>query len=109
MIQNRKIMRLIEDFDEVIDDFEEVVARHPAQSIAPIDSGASLISMLESSTTICLPIGEEINAGLCLACDHFVGCQRDASGSIVVHCWTHKRRTRLARGTQSVPVPLKFD
>jgi hypothetical protein len=26
-----------------------------------------------------------------------------------VHCWTHESRPRLARGTQSMPVPLKLD
>lgn len=109
MIQDRKIMRLIEDFDEVIEEFEEVVSQHAATARVPLDQGASLISMLEASTTVCIPIGEEINASLCLACDHFVGCRREASGKIIVHCWTHERRPRLARGTQRMPAPLKFD
>lgn len=109
MIQNRKIMRLIEDFDDVIDEFEEVIAHHAAETKVPLAPGASLISMLEASTTVCLPIGEEIDATLCLACDHFVGCHRDGTGELVVHCWTHESRPRLARGTQSMPVPLKLD
>jgi hypothetical protein len=109
MIESRKIMRLIESFDDAIDDFEEVVAHHAAQARAPSESGASLLSVLEVSTTVCLPIGEEIDASLCLACDHFVGCHRDGSGELVVDCWTHQRRPRLARGTQSLAVPLNFD
>jgi hypothetical protein len=109
MIRNRKIMRLIEDFDGVIDEFEDVVASHPALAKKPLKAGVTLVSLLESATTVCTPINETINATLCLACDHFIRCHRDESGGIVVECWTHKRRERLARGTQSMPVPLNLD
>ena len=109
MIENRKILHLIESFDDAIDEFEEVVHHHAAQTQAPVDSGASLFSVLEASKTMCLPINEEIDATLCLACDHFVGCHRDSSGELVVHCWTHKRKPRLARGTATMAVPLKLD
>ena len=108
MIQNRKIMRLIETFDEVIDEFEEVVVHHPARMKVPPKAGASLLSMLDSTTTICLPINEEVDATLCLACDHFAGCHRDATGALVMVCWSHKR-TRLARGTETYAALPKLD
>ena len=105
MIQNRKKMRLIEGFDGVIDEFEEVVVQHPARMKVAPRTGASLLSMLESTTTICLPIDEEVDSSLCLACDHFAGCHRDATGALVVVCWSHKRRDRLARGTLTMAAP----
>ena len=109
MIQDRKILRLIDIFQEVMEEFDEVVADHPGHLTHPLDTDASLSSLLDATTTKCLPLAQEIDAKLCLACDHFIGCERDENGTIVVHCWTHQKRHRLARGTQELAVPLNLD
>jgi hypothetical protein len=69
----------------------------------PVEENTSLFTLLASASTICQPIQQEIKGTLCLACDHFIGCHRDANGNLLVHCWSHQK-VRLARGTQTLPV-----
>jgi hypothetical protein len=109
MTEDRKILRLVEVFDEVIDEFEDVVVNHPARLVRAVEEDAPLDALLGAATTMCLPIGQEVDAQLCMACDHFIGCRRGPDGSLVVHCWSHKRRERLARGTAQMPVPIALD
>jgi hypothetical protein len=109
MIQDRKILHLIEVFDDVFDEFEDVVVDHPAQLSHPVEDSAPLDSVLDAATTLCLPLNQRIDARLCMSCDHFIGCKRNEDGSLVLHCWTHQKRERLARGTQQMPVPVKLD
>jgi hypothetical protein len=98
---DKKIMRLVEEFEKVFDDVE---VRHEAHMMTTVSDGASVSSVLQAATTMCLPLQQEISASLCLDCDHFIGSQRAADGSLVLRCWTHKARPRLGRGTKTFEI-----
>ena len=99
MDAENEILELIETAEQVFDD---VVTGHELVAEDGVAENAPLAELLCRAKTVCLPLGQEIDASLCMACDHFIGCHRAKDGSLVLQCWTH--RVRLARGTRELPV-----
>ena len=104
-IEDQKILRLVEAFEEVFDDVE---VRHPAHIASEMPPDASVAKVLGAATTVCLPLNQEISTSLCLQCDHFIGSQRLSDGSLVLRCWSHQARPRIARGTKRLKVVTPF-
>ncbi len=102
MTSDEKIVELSAALEKIV---QEVAVPHAARLRYPVKAHATLATLLDAARTICRPINEEIDASLCLECDHFIGCNRQSDGSLVIHCWTHQMRvtkpSRLARGTMS--------
>jgi len=96
--RERKILRLVEAFEDI---FADVEVRHPANVVASLPDNASVAATLGSATTKCLPLNQQICADICLQCDHFIGTTRHADGSLELRCWSHRtEQRRIARGTK---------
>lgn len=102
MSENEKILQLVDAFEQV---FEDVIYPHEAHLQHPVDETSSLDELLRAARIQCLPLAQEIDASVCMSCDHFVGCHRAADGSVVLRCWTHESKRRLARGTAVMNSP----
>ena len=105
-IEDQKILRLVEAFEQVFDDVE---VRHAARVASGMSPDAPVGKVLGAATTVCLPLNQEISTSLCLQCNHFIGSQRLSDGSLVLRCWSHRARPRMARGTKRLKVVTPFD
>jgi hypothetical protein len=106
MAQDEKILRLVGEMERVFDD---VVLPHTLTPQRAVPPDGTLADLLSACRIHCTPIDEEIQASNCVHCDRFIGCQQNQAGAIILNCWGHKTRVRLARGTKRLAAVQGFD
>ncbi len=84
MSQDQKILELTQLFEQV---FEDAAMSHEARLKTPVAAPSSLASLLGAARTYCVPLKQEIDADLCLQCDHFIGYHRRSDGSVILESW----------------------
>jgi len=106
MAQDEKILRLVGEMERVFDD---VVLPHTLTPQRALPPDSTLADLMSACRIHCTPIDEEIQASDCFHCDRFIGCRQNQEGTVILTCWGHETRVRLARGTKRMAVVQVFD